>query len=128
ILATIPSKVLPKFFSFGGGEVQPTSVLVTGEYDTSDGLVKGMSKEDQKRPGQMLWLLGLTRLQTQMRVIRAFQTNACTTHPTSLTTSTAERLRASYRRLQLAREREEQRSSSSHLFFLPENKKFTFYF
>uniref|UniRef100_A0A0R3RZZ7 Calcium-transporting ATPase n=1 Tax=Elaeophora elaphi TaxID=1147741 RepID=A0A0R3RZZ7_9BILA len=109
VLATIPSKVLPKFFSFGGGEVQPTSVLVTGEYDTSDGLVKGMSKEDQKRPGQMLWLLGLTRLQTQMRVIRAFQTNACTAHPTSLTTSTAERLRASYRRLQLAREREEQR-------------------
>lgn len=58
--------MLPKFFSFGGGEVQPTSVLVTGEYDTSDGLVKGISKEDQKRPGQMLWLLGLTRLQTQV--------------------------------------------------------------
>lgn len=54
-----------------------------------------------------------------MRVIRAFQTNACTTHPSSLTTSTAERLRASYRRLQLAREREEQRSSSCHLFFFP---------
>uniref|UniRef100_A0A8R1Y065 Calcium-transporting ATPase n=1 Tax=Onchocerca volvulus TaxID=6282 RepID=A0A8R1Y065_ONCVO len=109
VLATIPSKVLPKFFSFGGGEVQPTSVLVTGEYDTSDGLVKGISKEDQKRPGQMLWLLGLTRLQTQMRVIRAFQTNACTVHPNSLITSTAERLRTSYRRLQLSREREEQR-------------------
>ncbi|VDN39955.1 unnamed protein product [Gongylonema pulchrum] len=44
----------------------------------------------------------------QMRVIRAFQSNAYTAHPTSLTTSTAERLRASYRRLQLAREREEQ--------------------
>ncbi|VDK89569.1 unnamed protein product [Litomosoides sigmodontis] len=116
VLATIPSKVLPKFFSFGGGEVQPTSVLVTGEYDSGDGLVKGMSKEDQKRPGQMLWLLGLTRLQTQMRVIRAFQTNACTTHPSSLTTSTAERLRASYRRLQLAREREEQRRIHSARF------------
>ncbi|KAM3726764.1 Plasma membrane calcium-transporting ATPase [Dirofilaria immitis] len=116
VLATIPSKVLPKFFSFGGGEVQPTSVLVTGEYDTSDGLVKGISKEDQKRPGQMLWLLGLTRLQTQMRVIRAFQTNACTVHPNSLTTSNAERLRASYRRLQLAREREEQRRIYSARF------------
>lgn len=64
--------MLPKFFSFGGGEVQPTSVLVTGEYDTSDGLVKGMSKEDQKRPGQMLWLLGLTRLQTQVYPINNF--------------------------------------------------------
>ncbi|MCP9266268.1 Calcium-transporting ATPase [Dirofilaria immitis] len=89
VLATIPSKVLPKFFSFGGGEVQPTSVLVTGEYDTSDGL---------------------------MRVIRAFQTNACTVHPNSLTTSNAERLRASYRRLQLAREREEQRRIYSARF------------
>ncbi|CAG9540225.1 unnamed protein product [Cercopithifilaria johnstoni] len=116
VLATIPSKVLPRFFSFGGGEVQPTSVLVTGEYDTSDGLVKGIIKEDQKRPGQMLWLLGLTRLQTQMRVIRAFQTNACTAHPSSLTTSTAERLRASYHRLQLAREREEQRRINSARF------------
>ncbi|EJW81001.1 hypothetical protein WUBG_08089 [Wuchereria bancrofti] len=51
-----------------------------------------------------------------MRVIRAFQTNACTAHPTSLTTSTAERLRASYRRLQLAREREEQRRIHSARF------------
>lgn len=51
-----------------------------------------------------------------MRVIRAFQTNACTAHPTSLTNSSAERLRTSYRRLQLAREREEQRSSSNQRF------------
>ncbi|VDN02735.1 unnamed protein product [Thelazia callipaeda] len=106
VLATIPSKILPKFFAFGGGEIQPTSILVTGEYDTTDGLVK--SRENQKRPGQMLWLLGLTRLQTQMRVIRAFQSNACIVHSTSLTTSTTQRLRASYRRLQLAKEREEQ--------------------
>uniref|UniRef100_A0A915DAQ6 Calcium-transporting ATPase n=1 Tax=Ditylenchus dipsaci TaxID=166011 RepID=A0A915DAQ6_9BILA len=33
VIATIPSNVLPKFFAFGRGEVQPTSILVTGEYD-----------------------------------------------------------------------------------------------
>lgn len=49
----------------------------------------------------------------QMRVIRAFQSTTLSSHPTSLTTSTAERLRASYRRLQLAREREEQISACS---------------
>uniref|UniRef100_A0A914RSA7 Cation-transporting P-type ATPase C-terminal domain-containing protein n=1 Tax=Parascaris equorum TaxID=6256 RepID=A0A914RSA7_PAREQ len=47
----------------------------------------------------------------QMRVIRAFQSTAYSSHPSSLTTSTADRLRASYRRLQLAREREERKSS-----------------
>uniref|UniRef100_A0A9J2PWK8 Calcium-transporting ATPase n=1 Tax=Ascaris lumbricoides TaxID=6252 RepID=A0A9J2PWK8_ASCLU len=113
IIATIPSSILPKFFSFGRGEVQPTSILVTGEYETADAIGKGLAKEDQKRPGQILWLLGLTRLQTQMRVIRAFQSTAYSSHPSSLTTSTADRLRASYRRLQLAREREEQKRAHS---------------
>uniref|UniRef100_A0A915ACR4 Calcium-transporting ATPase n=1 Tax=Parascaris univalens TaxID=6257 RepID=A0A915ACR4_PARUN len=113
IIATIPSSVLPKFFSFGRGEVQPTSILVTGEYENADALGKGLAREDQKRPGQILWLLGLTRLQTQMRVIRAFQSTAYSSHPSSLTTSTADRLRASYRRLQLAREREERKRAHS---------------
>ncbi|VDK60271.1 unnamed protein product [Anisakis simplex] len=109
VIATIPSSILPKFFSFGRGEVQPTSILVTGEYEHVDTLGKGITKEQQQRPGQILWLLGLTRLQTQMRVIRAFQSTAYSSHPSSLTTSTADRLRASYRRLQVAREREEQK-------------------
>lgn len=113
VIATIPSSILPKFFSFGRGEVQPTSILVTGEYETADGIMKGIAKDGEKRPGQILWLLGLTRLQTQMRVIRAFQSNTNASHPSSLTTSTAERLRASYRRLQLAREREEQKRAHS---------------
>lgn len=73
IIATIPSNVLPKFFSLGRGEVQPTSILVTGEYDIPEvrhmggkevGGVTPMSSG--ARPGQILWLLGLTRLQTQV--------------------------------------------------------------
>ncbi|MFH4975555.1 hypothetical protein AB6A40_002264 [Gnathostoma spinigerum] len=106
ILDTIPSSILPKFFSFGRGEVKPTSILVSGDYEATTGLGKRFSGDVQARPGQILWLLGLTRLQTQMRVIRAFQSSANPSLPTSLTTTTAERLRASYRRLQLAKERE----------------------
>ncbi|VDN55865.1 unnamed protein product [Dracunculus medinensis] len=111
ILATIPSKILPKFFTFGRGEIKPTSILITGEYETTEGFVKGIPGEEQKRPGQLLWLLGLTRLQTQMRVIRAFQSNTSAAHLNSLTLSSADRLRASQRKLQLARQREGQKSS-----------------
>ena len=47
----------------------------------------------------------------QMRVVKAFQAAADDSHPNSLTTSTAERLRASVRRLKIARELEQQKSS-----------------
>ncbi|TMS39882.1 hypothetical protein L596_006341 [Steinernema carpocapsae] len=109
IISTIPSNILPKFFSFGRGEVQPTSILVTGEYD-SPGALTGKDADQAHRPGQILWLLGLTRLQTQMRVIKAFQAGINQSHPSSLTTSAADRLRQSYRRLRLAKEREHERS------------------
>lgn len=76
IIATIPSSVLPKFFAFGRGEVQPTSILVTGEYDipeVSGGAVKEIggvtASQNSARPGQLLWLLGLTRLQTQVSIM-----------------------------------------------------------
>ncbi|CAJ0568621.1 unnamed protein product, partial [Mesorhabditis spiculigera] len=66
-----------------------------------------------RRPGQLLWLLGLTRLQTQMRVVKAFQSSTEDNHPSSLTTSTADRLRASYRRLKIAKELEQQKRAGS---------------
>ncbi|VDK71236.1 unnamed protein product [Cylicostephanus goldi] len=47
----------------------------------------------------------------QIRVIKAFQSVNDSSHPNSLTTSTADRLRASYRRLKIARELEQQKSS-----------------
>ncbi|VDL63676.1 unnamed protein product [Nippostrongylus brasiliensis] len=59
IVTTVPSSILPKSFRFGKGEVKPTSIMLTGEYDVP-------SSAAEKRPGQMLWLLGLTRLQTQV--------------------------------------------------------------
>ncbi|KAF7638566.1 hypothetical protein Mgra_00001944, partial [Meloidogyne graminicola] len=113
IIITIPSNILPKFFSFGRGEVRPTSILVTGEYDipevrqTSGREIGGIpASSSGARPGQILWLLGLTRLQTQMRVIRAFQSNINNSHPSSLTIQAGERLRQSYRRLRIAKELE----------------------
>uniref|UniRef100_A0AC35U6U0 Calcium-transporting ATPase n=1 Tax=Rhabditophanes sp. KR3021 TaxID=114890 RepID=A0AC35U6U0_9BILA len=115
VIATIPSTILPKFFSFGRGEVRPTSILVTGDYDPVDSRSADhpdhkASTISQARPGQILWLLGLTRLQTQMRVVKAFQSTV-TSHPSSLTTSASERLRNSFRRLRIARERELAKSS-----------------
>ncbi|KJH49028.1 calcium-translocating P-type ATPase, PMCA-type [Dictyocaulus viviparus] len=114
IITTIPSSILPKSFRIGKGEVKPTSIMITGEYDipsSSSVALKSDGMTAEKRPGQMLWLLGLTRLQTQIRVVRAFQSVNDSSHPNSLTTSTADRLRASYRRLKIARELEQQKSS-----------------
>ncbi|GMR45474.1 hypothetical protein PMAYCL1PPCAC_15668, partial [Pristionchus mayeri] len=100
VITTIPSTILPKSLSFGRGEAPSSASLAGGTKDLSSGA--------PARPGQLLWLLGLTRLQTQMRVVRAFQSASNTSsHPSSLTTSTAERLRASYRRVQVAKQLEQ---------------------
>ncbi|KAK6051382.1 calcium-translocating P-type ATPase, PMCA-type [Cooperia oncophora] len=68
VVTTIPSSILPKSFRFGKGEVKPTSILLTGDYDapSSSSLAPKPDGLQEKRPGQMLWLLGLTRLQTQV--------------------------------------------------------------
>lgn len=44
-----------------------------------------------------------------MRVIRAFQSNVPSSHPSSLTATAGDRLRQSYRRLRIAKEREYER-------------------
>ncbi|PIO57745.1 hypothetical protein TELCIR_20835, partial [Teladorsagia circumcincta] len=113
VVTTIPSSILPKSFRFGKGEVKPTSILLTGDYDapSSSSMAPKPDGLHEKRPGQMLWLLGLTRLQTQIRVVKAFQSVNDSSHPNSLTTSTADRLRASYRRLKIARELEQQKKA-----------------
>ncbi|CCD65358.1 Calcium-transporting ATPase [Caenorhabditis elegans] len=113
IINCIPASILPKSFRFGKGDVQPTSIMLSGEYDmpsTASTLpMKDGAAADHQRAGQSLWLLGLTRLQTQIRVVKAFQSVNDDSHPNSLTTSTADRLRASYRRLRIARELEQQK-------------------
>ncbi|XGW31321.1 hypothetical protein V3C99_009911 [Haemonchus contortus] len=114
VVTSVPSSILPKSFRFGKGEVKPTSILLTGDYDApSSSSLAPKPGSQEKRPGQMLWLLGLTRLQTQIRVVKAFQSMNDGSHPNSLTTSTSDRLRASYRRLKIARELEQQKRSGS---------------
>nr|CAD2198639.1 unnamed protein product [Meloidogyne enterolobii] len=58
VVATIPAKGLPKGLAIGGGEVEPeTANILTGDDD---------GEPHEKRSGQILWIRGLTRLQTQV--------------------------------------------------------------
>uniref|UniRef100_A0A1I7TQB9 Calcium-transporting ATPase n=1 Tax=Caenorhabditis tropicalis TaxID=1561998 RepID=A0A1I7TQB9_9PELO len=71
IINCIPASILPKSFRFGKGDVQPTSIMLSGEYDMPSTastlpMKEGAKVDDSQRPGQVLWLLGLTRLQTQI--------------------------------------------------------------
>jgi P-type Ca2+ transporter type 2B len=58
VVTTIPTKGLPKSLSIGGGEVEPeTANILAGDDD---------GESHEKRSGQILWIRGLTRLQTQV--------------------------------------------------------------
>lgn len=49
---------MPKGLAIGGGEVEPeTANILTGDDD---------GEPHEKRSGQILWIRGLTRLQTQV--------------------------------------------------------------
>uniref|UniRef100_A0A336KVS7 Calcium-transporting ATPase n=1 Tax=Culicoides sonorensis TaxID=179676 RepID=A0A336KVS7_CULSO len=68
IVTTVPTKKLPKLLSWGRGHPEEYAETLALEGDGYD------SMEDKKpRAGQILWIRGLTRLQTQLRVIRAFR-------------------------------------------------------
>ncbi|KAK6024405.1 hypothetical protein OSTOST_09782, partial [Ostertagia ostertagi] len=56
VVTTIPSSILPKSFRFGKGEVKPTSILLTGDYDapSSSSMAPKPDGLQEKRPGQML--------------------------------------------------------------------------
>jgi hypothetical protein len=55
-VTSIPTKGLPRSLTIGGGEVQSTEAILSGEYENTH----------EKRSGQILWIRGLTRLQTQV--------------------------------------------------------------
>ncbi|EEC15444.1 plasma membrane ca-ATPase B2, putative [Ixodes scapularis] len=70
-VTTMPTKRIPKTFTWGSGppdEMNATASLV------EDGS-SGSLSQDVKRTGQILWIRGLTRLQTQIRVVNAFRSN-----------------------------------------------------
>ncbi|XP_062564876.1 plasma membrane calcium-transporting ATPase 2 isoform X4 [Armigeres subalbatus] len=68
IVTTIPTRKMPKKMAWGRGEAEYTEAIRLGEerYDSMD-------NDKKPRAGQILWIRGLTRLQTQLRVVRAFR-------------------------------------------------------
>ncbi|CAJ0931103.1 unnamed protein product, partial [Mesorhabditis belari] len=67
VVTSIPTGSLPTQMTIGGGEPDTAQMLLPGEYEDPD--------THEKRSGQILWIRGLTRLQTQLRVVKAFRSN-----------------------------------------------------
>jgi hypothetical protein len=70
LITTIPTKRIPKRFTWGSGP--PEEIMDATSSLAEDGS-SGSLSQDVKRTGQILWIRGLTRLQTQLRVVRAFK-------------------------------------------------------
>ncbi|KAL1493475.1 hypothetical protein ABEB36_011520 [Hypothenemus hampei] len=68
LVTTIPTRKIPKILSWGRGHPEEyTEAIAIGEekYD--------VDSDKKPRAGQILWIRGLTRLQTQIRVVNAFR-------------------------------------------------------
>ncbi|XP_015794522.1 plasma membrane calcium-transporting ATPase 2 isoform X2 [Tetranychus urticae] len=70
LITTLPTKRIPKKFTWGSGT--PEDIMAARSSLVEDGS-SGSLSQDVKRTGQILWIRGLTRLQTQLRVVRAFK-------------------------------------------------------
>lgn len=62
LITTIPTKRIPKTFTWGSGPPEEMAGNVSLVEDGSSGSLS----QDVKRTGQILWIRGLTRLQTQV--------------------------------------------------------------
>ncbi|XP_033198219.1 plasma membrane calcium-transporting ATPase 3 isoform X1 [Bombus vancouverensis nearcticus] len=67
VITTIPTRKIPKILSWGRGQPDDIGAINLGD--------EKFDPDSDKKPraGQILWIRGLTRLQTQLRVIRAFK-------------------------------------------------------
>ncbi|XP_051173458.1 plasma membrane calcium-transporting ATPase 2 isoform X1 [Leptopilina boulardi] len=67
LVTTVPTRKIPKILSWGRGQPDDIGAINLGDekYDPDS--------DKKPRAGQILWIRGLTRLQTQLRVIRAFK-------------------------------------------------------
>ncbi|CAL8077870.1 unnamed protein product [Orchesella dallaii] len=67
VVTTVPTRKLPKLLSWGRGHPEQFTegVTIGEDYDPD--------ADKRRSAGQILWIRGLTRLQTQLRVIRAFK-------------------------------------------------------
>ncbi|XP_058829245.1 plasma membrane calcium-transporting ATPase 1 isoform X2 [Topomyia yanbarensis] len=69
LVTSIPTRKMPKKMAWGRGEgAEYAEAIRLGEerYDS-------LENDKKPRAGQILWIRGLTRLQTQLRVVRAFR-------------------------------------------------------
>ncbi|GIY56470.1 plasma membrane calcium-transporting ATPase 3 [Caerostris darwini] len=69
IINTLPTKRIPHTFTWGSGAPED-DIPSLGQEGGSSG---SLSQDVKSRTGQILWIRGLTRLQTQLRVVRAFK-------------------------------------------------------
>ncbi|XP_066246917.1 plasma membrane calcium-transporting ATPase 2 isoform X6 [Euwallacea similis] len=68
LVTTIPTRKIPKILSWGRGHPEEyTEAIPIGE-ERFD-----VDSDKKPRAGQILWIRGLTRLQTQIRVVNAFR-------------------------------------------------------
>uniref|UniRef100_A0A4D5R9F7 Calcium-transporting ATPase n=1 Tax=Scolopendra viridis TaxID=118503 RepID=A0A4D5R9F7_SCOVI len=68
VVTSIPTRRLPKRLSWGSGTPEDIAANVSLGDDAA-----GADAKETKRTGQILWIRGLTRLQTQIRVVNAFR-------------------------------------------------------
>ncbi|KAL6433960.1 hypothetical protein ACFW04_005856 [Cataglyphis niger] len=87
IVTTIPTRRIPKILSWGRGQPDDIGAINLGDekYDPDS--------DKKPRAGQILWIRGLTRLQTQIRVVNAFRQGLDTRYGEHSSTTLAEVLR-----------------------------------
>lgn len=74
LITSIPNSCIPKSLSYGRQPpVEPTSPIAMSLNDAGHHHHHHEQPLSNSRSGQILWIRGLTRLQTQLRVIRAFR-------------------------------------------------------
>merc|ERR1719150_1188820 len=76
IITTIPNSCIPHSLSYGRQPPEPTSPVALSANEVGHGHHHHHHHHESfsgSRSGQILWIRGLTRLQTQLRVIRAFR-------------------------------------------------------
>lgn len=67
LITTIPTKRIPKQFTWGSG---PPEEIIDATSSLVENGSSGSLSQDVKRTGQILWIRGLTRLQTQVCLIQ----------------------------------------------------------
>ncbi|XP_073958846.1 plasma membrane calcium-transporting ATPase 3 isoform X3 [Choristoneura fumiferana] len=65
LVTSVPTRKIPKKLSWGRGQPDPETIQPGPDYDSD--------LDKKPRAGQILWIRGLTRLQTQIRVVNAFR-------------------------------------------------------